>query len=332
MFGKHFALNENTLLVVEEIGRHMPGGFFIYKASGDGELLYANEALIRIFGCSDLEEFKELTGFTFKGMLLPEDYQEVSSSIAAQIEAGKDDLDHVEYRIMRNDGAERWVDDYGHYTQTDANGGIYYVFLSDITEQRKQLASDNAVRQAVIEALSKAYHTVWLITDVETETFSLYRGDIAGETAHAAPIRDALTRMKYSQAKEYYINTTVAPSDQERLQEELALSSIVAKLQERAQFNINYLRTMDDGSERYFRIEFARVDMPGGRMGVVCGFKDVDDDVREGQRIQNALEEARKAEEENRRLAEEMEEAARLAELMGSVSSLLSNMPAMSFS
>ena len=27
-------LNERTLPVVEEIGRHMPGGFFIYRASG----------------------------------------------------------------------------------------------------------------------------------------------------------------------------------------------------------------------------------------------------------------------------------------------------------
>ena len=42
---------------------------------------------------------------------------------------------------------------------------------------------DNALlyaNQAVIEA----YHTVWLIKDVETDTFSLYRGDTEGNTAH----------------------------------------------------------------------------------------------------------------------------------------------------
>ena len=33
MFGERFELNANTLSVVEEIGRHMPGGFFIYRAS-----------------------------------------------------------------------------------------------------------------------------------------------------------------------------------------------------------------------------------------------------------------------------------------------------------
>ena len=67
-------------------------------------------------------------------------------------------------------------------------------------------------------------------------------------------------------------------------------------LKERPQFNVNYLRTMDDGSERYFRIEFAKVDMPGGRTGLVCGFKDVDADVRQSQKIQEALREAEQTE------------------------------------
>ena len=50
MFGQHFMLNEETMHIVEEIGRHMPGGFFIYKAEKPEELLYANHAVIDIFG------------------------------------------------------------------------------------------------------------------------------------------------------------------------------------------------------------------------------------------------------------------------------------------
>ena len=305
MFGKKFQLNEQTIPVVEEIGRHMPGGFFIYRAEGEEELLYANKAVFDIFGCSDLEEFKELTGYTFRGMLHPEDYERVSGAIVEQIDANEDSLDYVEYRIIRKDGAVRWVDDYGHFTQTDAYGGIYYVFISDITEKHEQLESDKAVRQAVIEALSESYHTVWLIRDVEKETFSLYRGDTAGTSEHAAPIRDALGQLKYSLAKDYYIRTTVAACDQERLEKDLTLENIARRLNERKQFSVNYLRVMKDGSERYFRIEFAKVNMPGGKMGVVCGFKDIDDDVREGQAMQKALQDARRAEEENRRRSAE---------------------------
>ena len=289
MFGKKFQLNEQTLPVIAEIGRNMPGGFFIYQAEKPERLLYANQAVFELFGCANLEEFKQLTGYTFRGMLHPEDYEAVSESIVQQIGDGDDQMNYVEYRIIRKDGEVRWLDDYGHYTETEAYGGIYYVFLSDITEKRERRASDMAVRQAVIEALSEAYHTVWLINDVETESFSLYRGDLEGLTDHAGPIRDALTHMKYSHAKDYYIKTTVAPSDQKRLEKELTIENIVRRLRERPQFSVNYLRVMKDGSERYFRIEFAKVNMPGGKLGVVCGFKDVNDDVRRSMQAgQNA--------------------------------------------
>ena len=39
MFDEHFQLNEQTMPVVEELGRHMPGGFFIYKAEAPEELI-----------------------------------------------------------------------------------------------------------------------------------------------------------------------------------------------------------------------------------------------------------------------------------------------------
>ena len=152
MFGKRFELNEQTIPVIEEIGRHMPGGFIIYKAEAPEELLYANRAVIELFGCDDLEDFKNLSGYTFRGMIHPEDYDEVEASIWEQCAAGDDSMDHVEFRIIRKDGSVRWVDDYGHYTQTEAYGGIFYVFISDITEKLERLESDIAVRQAVIEA------------------------------------------------------------------------------------------------------------------------------------------------------------------------------------
>ena len=104
MFGKHFELNEQTMPVVEEIGRHMPGGFFIYRAEPPEELLYANEACFAIFGCADLEEFKALTGYTFRGMVYDEDYEAIAASINVQIDDSADNMDYVEYRIVRRDG------------------------------------------------------------------------------------------------------------------------------------------------------------------------------------------------------------------------------------
>ena len=115
MTNNTFELNEQTLSVIEEIGGHMPGGFFIYQAETPEKLLYVNKAAINIFGCADLEDFKELTGYTFKGMVHPDDYQRISDSIVQQIGTNKDQMDYTEYRIIRKNGDVRWVDDYGHY-------------------------------------------------------------------------------------------------------------------------------------------------------------------------------------------------------------------------
>ena len=130
-------LDEKTLPIVRRISDRMPGGFFIYHADGDEELIFTNNALLRIFGCDTLKEFKELTGYTFPGMVHPEDLETVQRSIANQIANSRYDLDYVEYRIIQKDGSVRWVEDYGHFVHTQIYGDIFYVFIDDATERMK---------------------------------------------------------------------------------------------------------------------------------------------------------------------------------------------------
>ena len=205
---KRFLLNEHTLPPVEEIGRHMPGGFLIYQAEQPEKMLYANQKVFEIFGCEGLEDFQRLTGWTFRGIVRPEDYAAVTDGIYSQI--SHDNMDHVEYRIIRKDGAVRWVDDYGHYSETEAFGGVFYVFISDITEKREQMEKDAATRTAVINTLMNIYHAVWLINNVETETCSLYHGDMSMGSVHAEALRNALSNIKYTDTKTQYVNTMAA--------------------------------------------------------------------------------------------------------------------------
>ena len=109
---------EQTLQALFWFGDQIPGGFFIYQDDALQEIIYVNRALLSIFGCDTLEEFKTLTGNTFRGLVHPDDFDFIQSSIDKQIEAdanGK--LDYVEYRIIRKDGTIRWVDDYGQYAE-----------------------------------------------------------------------------------------------------------------------------------------------------------------------------------------------------------------------
>ena len=302
MIGKHFDLTEETLPVVEEIGGHMPGGFFIYKAEEPEELIYANKPVFDIFGCADLEEFKELTGFTFRGMVHPDDYDRITASIVQQIDTSEEQMDYAEYRITRRDGRIRWVDDYGHYCSTKTYGGIYVVFISDITEKREQRETDTATRDAVISALTNAYNTVWLISDVITEKSTLYHTDL--DEVHSEAIRNALSHARYTETKTEYVATMVAKEDRERMQEEIGLPYILKQFESRNSFTVSFIRALESGP-RHYQVDIIRVFMPGGRTGVIMGFKDVDEDVRHRKAMQQALEDAQRATEEYRLAAAE---------------------------
>ena len=60
--------SENLMPAIEWVAEQIPGGFFIYRADETLEMLYVNSATVRMFGCKTVDEFKELTGYTFKGL------------------------------------------------------------------------------------------------------------------------------------------------------------------------------------------------------------------------------------------------------------------------
>lgn len=124
---------------------HMSDGFFVYHAQGNEDILYANPAVLRLFGCQTLEEFSELVGNSFSGMVHPDDLKRVQWEINEQIQQSDKKIDFICYRIITKDGKERWVEDAGHLENTgsDADGQLFYVFISDITdaiaESRKEM-------------------------------------------------------------------------------------------------------------------------------------------------------------------------------------------------
>lgn len=155
------SLSEQTFPIIEQITTGMPGGFFIYHADGDEQLIYANQALIRIYGCENLEEFKEYTGYTFPGLVHPDDLEITEQNISRQIFTCSRDLDYVEYRIIRKDGSVRWIEDYGHFVHTDMYGDLFYVFVEDATEKHLKAINDARIArlaQERLEALEALEH------------------------------------------------------------------------------------------------------------------------------------------------------------------------------
>ena len=121
--------NPRDTFGVDNILSMIPGGFFIYTNDEAEKLVSVNEMLLEIFDCKTLNEFLELTGGSFKGIVHPEDYQEVSRSIIEQIAKSDSNLDFVKYRIITQKGKVKYVRDYGHLVKNENDADLYYVFL-----------------------------------------------------------------------------------------------------------------------------------------------------------------------------------------------------------
>lgn len=136
----------------------MPGGFLIYYAERGEEIIYANRSLLRIFQCESMEDFRQYTHNSFRGMVYPDDLESVEESICGQIMASQYDLDYVEYRILRKDGEIRWIEDYGHYVHNETVGDIFYVFLSDATEKHDRLLREK--KEVMVSSLKQATRAI----------------------------------------------------------------------------------------------------------------------------------------------------------------------------
>lgn len=135
MFGSFFkrSTDANTFKITQNLLENFPGGAFIYKADETEEFLIVNTELLRMLGCSNREEFNQLTGNSFRGFVHPDDLERTQSSIREQITNSKLNLDFVEYRVKCKDGRVKRLRDYGHLIISESLGPVYYVFVVDDT-------------------------------------------------------------------------------------------------------------------------------------------------------------------------------------------------------
>lgn len=108
-------------------------GFFVYRAGFDEQIIYADADTAAIFGCSTIAEFMQFVGGSFKTMVHVEDIFAVQQAIEEQQQESSDNLDYIDYDIIRKDGVIRHVADVG-YKVFNGTEYVYYVYLADVTE------------------------------------------------------------------------------------------------------------------------------------------------------------------------------------------------------
>lgn len=277
-----------TSLELRAFMDQMPGGFFIYHADGKEELLYVNQAILRLYNCNSLEEFKELTGNSFRGMVHPEDLEAVEASIWEQIHESRYDLDYVEYRIIQKGGQIRWVEDYGHFIHSDSDGDFFYVFAGDATEKRKQQTDELLRRLEVIEGLSSTYESI-LYVDLDNDSITPYR--MSSRTSQL--FETSSLPYTFSRFRSGYVDTWVSAEDRELVAQAMEPARIQQNLASSEEYYVNF-RVAQDETLSYYQLRIAGVGMQTPYKRIVLGFRLVDAEIRQEMEQKKLFEEALK--------------------------------------
>lgn len=316
--GSSFVLNPSDIQRAQEIIKfmdEMPGGFLIYHADGNEDIIYANKALLRIFRCDTLNEFKELTGNSFKGIVHPYDLDTVEKSIKKQIADSQYDLDYVEYRAIRKDGSICWIEDFGHYLEIEGLGGVFYVFLTDATakknhylieraalidkkeqkiehmmaaydREKKLIHQEHLRRLEVIEGLSINYDSI-LYADLDSDRIFPYR--LSSRTKRQFDDRYQIVGFHWYVVN--YVETWVHPEDREMVAQLTDPDYIRKKLSKKKTYYINY-RVINNGELQYLQLRIVNVGKKEKITQIVMGYRRVDVEVMREMEQKQILEDA----------------------------------------
>lgn len=72
--------------VSDEVLNLMPGAVALFRA--DESIFCANEAMQDLYDCQSQREFFELTGASFRGMVLPEHYESIAMMVEKAMQHG----------------------------------------------------------------------------------------------------------------------------------------------------------------------------------------------------------------------------------------------------
>lgn len=310
--------NLETAIEMINFMDEMPGGFLIYYAEHDEKIIYANKALLRLFQCNSFQDFQELTGNSFRGIVHPEDLDRVEMSIWEQIAASQYDVDYVEYRIIRKDGTIGWVEDYGHFVNSDSAGGIFYVFIGDATEKHnRQQMERNALLRAqkleteklqniindydeekklinqeylrrleVIEGLSVNYDTI-LYTDLDTDKVLPYR--LSDRVAKQ--FKCEYEPCEFLPFISGYVNEWVHPDDRQRVLDVISPDYIREKLADSKTYYVNY-RIFAENTIQFLQLRVIDVGNGDHISQVVMGCRRIDEEILREMEHKQILEDA----------------------------------------
>ena len=243
-------INEDTLPIISQFAENIPGGFFIYCARGAQELIYFNSSMVTLFGCESSDEFRALVNNSFKGIVHPDDYAAAEASIWEQINGSSNYIDHVKYRFVRKDGSVGMIDDYGHFSQSDTYGDIFYVFVQDVTQEYLVEQAVKQEAQSLIDGIASSYEVAYVV-NLQDDSFKILH-------AIDSSISGGKKFDTFSEAIAFTISETTHPGDRAQLRRELDYDVIREKLNLTNSYDVDF-RALLNGVGVWYTMNVTKV-------------------------------------------------------------------------
>lgn len=160
---------------------------------------------------------------------------------------------------------------------------IIYVFIH---------SEEQAEAFGVIEALSREYHTIWIVNK-ETLAMRLIRSEDMRVIQHA--MQKGVDFSRYDTASKGYVDYFVFEDERERMSREVEPKEVLRQLSQSNFYAVNHLRRTETGVVAYYQIAYTNADTSDGVKQMVFGFRDIDRIVREKQAKNRELSDAKEA-------------------------------------
>ncbi len=254
----------------------------------DGRILSVNRAALSILGYSSQEEM-ERAGFN---MIAPSVVKEDQGRLTACIQALKAEGDSVgvAYRVEHSDGALLHI--MGNVKLTRENGELVYQrFLLDCTAQKEREQQERRAAERrqmeLVQALSIDFSMVCFF-DLDSGAGSILRtaggenGAFSSAFAQGRPFQESM---------DAYIDEYVWPEDREMVRHACSREKLREEMSGKDIFYLNY-RALSGGEAAYYQLKAVRASTQDSGLGVVLGFRNVDEETRKELEQKVLLEDA----------------------------------------
>lgn len=163
--------------------------------------------------------------------------------------------------------------------------------LEEIQRLNEQLAASNGVmsrRQGAISALGRQYATIWYNSPAQNRLRLIQN---TGFRVYESAVRDAQVTGTYDEGQRQYAAVGVHEEDREAYLAATKLEVVARETKRLPVYRVPFRRCSAYGTE-YYEECFARTDPSGASDDFVIGFRNVDKEVREEKKKQEALETA----------------------------------------